>query len=194
MIQSVSTSTDYVSALKVSGNQVAKEVDSSPASLANDKTTKAIEVESQANAVNSKDNISGNKVANKAAQDANATQGLSEKALLEEALKAEEAEKALLEEALKAEEAEKAKAKEEDVSKFAEQLSKFNRGFGLSFALEKDIKRTVVTVKDRDTEEVIRQIPSEEFVKLAKRMSENRVDVDDVSKEDLKGILLDSEA
>ncbi len=180
MIQSVSTSTDYVSALKVSGNQVAKEVDSSPASLANDKTTKAIEVESQANAVNSKDNISGNKVANKAAQDANATQGLSEKALLEEALKAEEAEKA--------------KAKEEDVSKFAEQLSKFNRGFGLSFALEKDIKRTVVTVKDRDTEEVIRQIPSEEFVKLAKRMSENRVDVDDVSKEDLKGILLDSEA
>ena len=52
----------------------------------------------------------------------------------------------------------------------------------LQFRVDKDSGRTVVTVLDGDTEEVIRQIPSEQVLALAKNI------------ETLKGILFSAEA
>lgn len=44
---------------------------------------------------------------------------------------------------------------------------------GLSFSIDKDFNnRTLISVTDKNTEDVVRQIPSEEFVRMAKAMNE----------------------
>ena len=66
---------------------------------------------------------------------------------------------------------------------------------------EKELDRTLISVMDRATEDVIRQIPSEEFVRMAKSMQKLRdgtlvgPDANAVlEKSELKGLLLDHEA
>ena len=49
----------------------------------------------------------------------------------------------------------------------------------LSFAVEDDTGRTVITVIDSATEEIIRQIPSEEVLELARNLSELRARLGD---------------
>lgn len=60
----------------------------------------------------------------------------------------------------------------------------------LQFSINTDIDETVITVLDRNTGETVRQIPSEEIVRLAERMQEySRDQLDSAT-----GFLLDSQA
>ncbi|MBO6257885.1 MAG: flagellar protein FlaG [Succinivibrio sp.] len=99
--------------------------------------------------------------------------------------------------------AKKQEEKEEELSEFEQKMATevFNdlnrQNIGLSFSIEKDMGSTVVSVLDNNTEDIIRQIPSEEFLKLAKRihdLKEQQTSSSDDSKDVLKGILLDDQA
>ncbi len=70
------------------------------------------------------------------------------------------------------------------LSRIAEELEHFVGGIqrGLSFHVDEDTGRDVVVVKDITTDEVIRQIPAEEVLELAARLS------------DLTGMLVETEA
>jgi flagellar protein FlaG len=56
----------------------------------------------------------------------------------------------------------------------------------LNFSINKDVERTVVKVLDASTGEVVRQIPSEEFINLAQNL---RI----ATEEAMKGIFLDNQ-
>jgi flagellar protein FlaG len=62
----------------------------------------------------------------------------------------------------------------ENIEKIVEVLNESARLFNISlrFRLEEEINRIVVTVFDKIEEQVIRQIPPEEVVNLAKRLYE----------------------
>ena len=64
---------------------------------------------------------------------------------------------------------------DEAVKKVSDFLSAQNRD--LLFNIDEQTQRTVVTVKDSSSGEVIRQIPSEEILKLADRIQELQQDV-----------------
>ncbi|CAI4171667.1 Flagellar biosynthesis protein FlaG [Alteromonas macleodii] len=64
---------------------------------------------------------------------------------------------------------------DEAVKKVSDFLSAQNRD--LLFNVDEQTQRTVVTVKDSSSGEVIRQIPSEEILKLADRIQELQQDV-----------------
>jgi len=61
------------------------------------------------------------------------------------------------------------------VSRLNEQLQ--SKGRDLSFSLDERIDRTIITVKNLQTGEVVRQIPTEEVVRMAHSI------------EDMKGVL-----
>ncbi|OSM06106.1 putative flagellin FlaG [Magnetofaba australis IT-1] len=64
-----------------------------------------------------------------------------------------------------------------------EQAQRAVNGFTrLQFSIEEETEDVVVRVVDRETDEVIRQIPSEEMVNFAKRM------------QDWDGLLFDAQA
>lgn len=76
-----------------------------------------------------------------------------------------------------------AAASEEEVFKAAEKLSQHARAMGreLNFSVDKDSGQTVVKVIDPETDEVVRQIPSEEAVERAKSNDASDMNiVDDV--------------
>ena len=69
------------------------------------------------------------------------------------------------------------------------------QNIGLAFSVDKNTENTVVKVTDLNTEKLVRQIPSEDFLKLAERLKDMR-DNTAVSKKDAetKGILFDEKA
>lgn len=71
---------------------------------------------------------------------------------------------------------EERKIKEEEVSQeMLDELSndiEILHSVGLSFAQHKDSGRTMVSVMNRDTDEVIRQIPAEDVLDMAVKMEE----------------------
>ena len=62
----------------------------------------------------------------------------------------------------------------------------------LQFTINQDIEETVVTVIDRHTGETVRQIPSDEIVRLAQRM--NELSPNERQLNSATGLLLDSQA
>jgi len=67
----------------------------------------------------------------------------------------------------------------------------------LSFRVNDDINRTVVSVIDRDTDEILRQIPSEEFVEIAaaiRRLGEEAKQSQANAGADVTGLLLNEKA
>ena len=77
-----------------------------------------------------------------------------------------------------------------------ERKNDLNRqNIGLAFSIDKDTENTVVKVTDLNTEKLVRQIPSEDFLKLAERLKDMRENTA-VSKKDAetKGILFDEKA
>ena len=71
----------------------------------------------------------------------------------------------------------------EEISNYVQSVSR-----DLQFSIDEDLGKTIVTVLNDTTQEVIRQIPSEELVELAKRL-------DNQAKGALvSGVLLNSEA
>jgi flagellar protein FlaG len=71
------------------------------------------------------------------------------------------------------------------VSKVADYVQNVQRN--LSFSVDKESGHTVVKVIDSKSDEVIRQIPSEELLALARRLT-------DMHREDGKGVLVQSSA
>lgn len=69
---------------------------------------------------------------------------------------------------------------EEAVTHLKEYLQNINRN--LEFSIDKDSGRTLVKVIDADTDEVIRQIPSEDIVRMSRNL------------EDASGLLVDARA
>lgn len=61
-----------------------------------------------------------------------------------------------------------------DLSVVTQQINEFMRGMNrqLSFHLDEDLNRQVVSVVDRESGDVIRQLPSEEMLALAKKMAD----------------------
>jgi len=51
-------------------------------------------------------------------------------------------------------------------------IDKFNRS--VNFRIDRETGKNVITIRDRATQEVIRQFPSEEFLTLVSRMEEMR--------------------
>lgn len=60
----------------------------------------------------------------------------------------------------------------EDVKRAAQQVETYMQSMNryLEFRIDEDSGRTVVTVKDKNTGETIRQIPSEEIMRLAQNL------------------------
>lgn len=65
---------------------------------------------------------------------------------------------------------------QEDIAKKADELiaELTAKDLGLSFSVDKDLDRTLISVMDRATDDVIRQIPSEEFMRMARSMQKLR--------------------
>lgn len=68
-----------------------------------------------------------------------------------------------------------------DISDYVQNISR-----ELQFQVDDEIGSTIVTVVDRDTGDIIRQIPSEEIVQLAHYIAENGPDP-------VKGLLINSD-
>lgn len=58
----------------------------------------------------------------------------------------------------------------EAVSRMSDHVQNIRRG--LEFTIDKELDRTVITVYDVESEEIIRQIPSEEFLNLVRHFNE----------------------
>ncbi|GLS89418.1 hypothetical protein GCM10007916_04850 [Psychromonas marina] len=84
--------------------------------------------------------------------------------------------------ALQATEKQKATS-EQEVDNVIDELNTFMQSMqrNLSFTIDEELGQAIISVKDGETEEVIRQIPSEELVVLRKKM------------DDVAGILFDTE-
>lgn len=68
----------------------------------------------------------------------------------------------------------KAQAREEDIDQAVDELNQNSQVVQreLHFAIDKDSGHTVIKVVDSKTEEVIRQIPGEEVLRVARRLNE----------------------
>jgi len=76
-----------------------------------------------------------------------------------------------------------------DVDKAIDDLQKFVDGLGrnLSFSRDNLINRDIITVLDSQTNKVVRQIPSEEVVAIARQIATDMAEI-------RSGLLLDREA
>ena len=76
----------------------------------------------------------------------------------------------------------------EDVAKAVSEISDYvqNISRDLQFQVDKQTGSTIVTVLDHETKEVIRQIPTEEVVAIARYIAENAPDP-------VKGLLMNGE-
>ncbi len=80
--------------------------------------------------------------------------------------------------------AEKNKEQEKEISKALqerneelaqERMYALNRqNIGLNFSIDKESEDTIVKVTDRNTDKLVRQIPSEEFLEFAQKLAEMR--------------------
>ena len=75
-----------------------------------------------------------------------------------------------------------------DVQKYADKVS----GRALQFSIDEVLQRSVITVLEVGTDKVVRQIPSEEFVAVAKFLRSQTVDTE--FNEAIKGLLFDDES
>ena len=93
---------------------------------------------------------------------------------------------------------EREEANSASLKKAKELIDKLSlKELGLSFSVDKDFNnRTLISVTDKNTEDVVRQIPSEEFVRISKAMSdlqESFAPKNEKEKEAMiKGLLVDN--
>ncbi|MBO5567135.1 MAG: flagellar protein FlaG [Succinivibrio sp.] len=140
--------------------------------------------------------VSEEKVNSEAAR-ANYRNSVSEKEEVKQATSLEEQAKAAAEKA-------KEEAAEASHEKAKELISKLNgQNIGLSFSIDKDSETTIINVTDKTTDDLVRKIPSDEFLKLMKSIDEfeekymepsNSSSSSNSSPESAKGKLLDAEA
>jgi flagellar protein FlaG len=75
-----------------------------------------------------------------------------------------------------------------DVQKYADKVS----GRALQFSIDEVLQRSVITVLEAGTDKVVRQIPSEEFVAVAKFLRSQTADTE--FNDAIKGLLFDDES
>ncbi|MBM0492257.1 flagellin [Aeromonas hydrophila] len=66
------------------------------------------------------------------------------------------------------------------------------KGWAINFSVDKDLSQTIIKVMDAETKTMIRQIPSEEWVSIAKRLREYSDDMGGKTKQIVAGLLLDN--
>lgn len=88
---------------------------------------------------------------------------------------------------------------EEEAKELIQELNTQN--LGLSFTMDEELERTVISVMDRNTDEVVREIPSEEFQRFSKAIKnfqDQNSTTDGVlsssSKNALRGLILEDKA
>ena len=79
--------------------------------------------------------------------------------------------------------------KAQDLARAVEELQEFVECLGrnLNFRVDDSINRSIITVRDAQTDTVIRQIPSEEIISIARQISESLREI-------RAGLLMDSQA
>lgn len=85
-----------------------------------------------------------------------------------------------------------AEKRRQELEKQAQNLQSLSelKGWSVSFRVDNELDKTVITVVDADTQKPIRQIPDEKLLVLSKRIQEL---TNDNSDDGLAGLLLDSE-
>lgn len=77
-------------------------------------------------------------------------------------------------------------------------MEALNRQYiGLNFSIDKETESTVVKVTDMNTKKLVRQIPSEEFLKMSERLDDLQAKTglsQDDKKSIAKGIIFDENA
>ena len=102
----------------------------------------------------------------------------------------------LMEDKLEKEQEEKVREK---ARKIMDELN--TQDLGLSFRLDRDYDTTVISVMDKSTDDLVRQIPSEEFLKFAQKIDElceqnksKSMSEFHPDKDEIKGLLFDEKA
>ena len=100
--------------------------------------------------------------------------------------------KELINKADKHQDAVDAEKRRHELEKQAQNLQSLSelKGWSVSFRVDNELDKTVITVVDADTQKPIRQIPDEKLLALSKRI---QVLTNDNSDDGLAGLLLDSE-
>ncbi len=82
-----------------------------------------------------------------------------------------------------------------ELKKQAQNLQELSqlKGWRVDFTIDQDLKETVVKVVDTDTKKVIRQMPSEEMLALAKRVKTLQEN-ENTGNSEISGLLFDSKA
>ncbi|WP_320152329.1 flagellar protein FlaG [uncultured Tolumonas sp.] len=82
-----------------------------------------------------------------------------------------------------------------ELKKQAQNLQELSqlKGWRVDFTIDQDLKETVVKVVDTDTKKVIRQMPSEEMLALAKRVKTLQEN-ENTGDNEISGLLFDSKA
>lgn len=83
---------------------------------------------------------------------------------------------------------------QDELEKQAQELQEIslNKNWGVSFSVDKQLNQTVIKVIDAETEKTIRQIPSEEFLEISRRVL--ALHDGDESSSNLTGILFNNQA
>jgi flagellar protein FlaG len=160
----VNTSADYVAKTRI--QPAPQAVVNATTTTTNTKTTKAIEVQSQANAVNGKD--------------------LIEKEVIK---KEKQNSAASIKEAFAEQRSDEIEA---ELASLTDNMNFMVKNYGLSFDQAKDLNKTVVTVRDTTTDEVIRQIPSEDFLKIARYINSIKEE-GAITNSDLQGLFVNKQ-
>jgi uncharacterized FlaG/YvyC family protein len=84
-------------------------------------------------------------------------------------------------------------AKEKGIDKALRSVSGYVQNISreLNFSVDEDLNRSIVTVLDEETGEIIRQIPTEEMLQLARHIAESE---DSGEQQPAKGILFRGDA
>lgn len=81
----------------------------------------------------------------------------------------------------------------QDIIKQAQELQEMSqlKGWAVNFRIDNDLDKTVITVVDSETQQMIRQIPSEELLNISRRVQSMQNGESD--SQGLSGLLLDSQ-
>ena len=81
----------------------------------------------------------------------------------------------------------------QDILKQAQKLQEMSqiKGWAVNFRIDNDLDKTVITVVDSETQQMIRQIPSEELLNISRRVQSMQNGESD--SQGLSGLLLDSQ-
>ncbi|ENY71961.1 flagellar protein FlaG [Aeromonas diversa CDC 2478-85] len=83
-----------------------------------------------------------------------------------------------------------------ELEKQAQELQELlkSKGWAVNYQIDEDLGRTIIRVMDSETQELIRQIPSEEMVNISKKLRSLEESPGDKSAAATRGLLFDERA